>query len=270
MTPELQSAFDRAADLLSESRSILFITGAGISADSGLPVYRGVGGLYDDTETEDGVRIEDALSASMFREFPDISWKYLRQLGNAVAAHQCNDAHRILAAFEHLAGHRVWTLTQNVDGYHFHAGARNVIEIHGSVWRMRCEGCAFQLAVDAMPAGSELPRCRVCSQTLRPDVVLFDEMLPAAALRCLERQLQHGFDLFVSIGTSSRFPYIVQPVLHAVRRGIPAIEINPAASTAISSAVDVHVRCNAAPAMREIAARIGLDWEAMKPASQVG
>lgn len=266
MTPELNSALDRAAALVAESRSILFITGAGISADSGLPVYRGVGGLYDDYETEDGVRIEDALSAGMFREFPEISWKYLRQLGNAVAAHQCNDAHRVLAALERLPGHRVWTLTQNVDGYHFHAGARNVIEIHGSVWRMRCESCAHLLGLDAMPAGTDLPRCRQCSQAMRPDVVLFDEMLPAAALRSLERQLQNGFDLFVSIGTSSRFPYIVQPVLHAVRRGIPAIEINPAASTAISSAVDVHVRCNAAPAMREIAFRLGLAWEADKTA----
>lgn len=252
---------EEAAAIFSGSRSILFITGAGISADSGLPTYRGVGGLYDGRTTDEGLRIEEALSAQMFRECPDITWKYLLEIGHAVAAHHCNNAHRVIAALERRTDYRVWTLTQNIDGYHTEAGSRNVIEVHGSMWRMRCEHCQATHPVSQIPRDGDLPRCRTCAFALRPDVVLFDEMLPENALQTLARQLEHDFDLVVTVGTSGQFPYILHPVLRAVRRGTATIEINPAESTPTSRLVDLHLRSGAAETLTAIADRMGLEWD---------
>jgi NAD-dependent deacetylase len=92
---------------------------------------------------------------------------------------------------------------------------------------------------------------------MRPDVVLFDEMLPVAALDLLDSQLRKGFELVVSIGTSSQFAYIVHPVLAAVQSGVPTIEINPAESTDLSHLVDLHIRMGARDALTAIAKQPG-------------
>ncbi len=248
----IANQISRAAELIRQSDSILFITGAGISADSGLPTYRGVGGLYDGQVTEDGVRIEQALSASMFRRRPELTIKYLLQVGRAVSAHTFNPAHSVIAGLEKTKS-RVWVLTQNIDGYHFAAGSRNVIEIHGSMWRIRCESCGHLEKISTFSDQPTLQSCSQCSTIMRPDVVLFDEMLPLPALEQLESQLQNGFELIVSVGTSSQFAYIVHPILAAVQAGIPTIEINPAESTELSSIVDLHIRMGAAKALVGIA-----------------
>lgn len=88
------------AKILCDARTVLFVTGAGVSADSGLPTYRGVSGLYDGKETEDGVRIEDALSGPMFARRPDLTWKYLWQIASSCAGAVPNAAHDIIAAIE--------------------------------------------------------------------------------------------------------------------------------------------------------------------------
>lgn len=245
-------------DLIRRSESILFVTGAGISADSGLPTYRGVGGLYDGQVTEDGVSIEQALSAGMFRLRPELTIKYLLQIGNAVAAHTFNTAHSVIAALEKTKP-RVWVLTQNIDGYHLAAGSRNVIEIHGSMWRIRCDHCGFFQPVGEFAEMTTLPECPPCRRPMRPDVVLFDEMLPNAALARLDSQLGAGFELVVSVGTSSQFGYIVHPIMMAIRHGIPTIEINPAESTNLSAKVDLHIQMGAAMAFGEIARSLQLD-----------
>ncbi|MDR2704407.1 MAG: hypothetical protein LBC02_01385, partial [Planctomycetaceae bacterium] len=95
-----EEKLDIITGLLQKSKRILFITGAGISADSGLPTYRGVGGLYNRGQTEEGYSIEECLSGTMFQTKPEITWKYMFQLGLAVAEHQPNDAHRIIADWE--------------------------------------------------------------------------------------------------------------------------------------------------------------------------
>ncbi|MHB8899035.1 MAG: Sir2 family NAD-dependent protein deacetylase, partial [Thermoguttaceae bacterium] len=102
------------ADLVRVSDRILFITGAGVSADSGLPTYRGVGGLYNRGETDDGVTIEEALSGPMLEVRPDLTWKYLWQIGEACRGALPNAAHRIMAELESEKA-EVWVLTQNVD-----------------------------------------------------------------------------------------------------------------------------------------------------------
>src|SRR5918911_4177898 len=132
ITPETDRLIDQVVELLRRSRSLLFITGAGMSADSGLPTYRGVGGLYDAGETEEGFPIEAVLSGEMFRHRPGWTWKYLRQIERACRGATCNRGHVVIAEMErHFP--RVWTLTQNVDGFHRAAGATNVIAIHGNL-----------------------------------------------------------------------------------------------------------------------------------------
>ena len=114
--PDLQT-IDRIVDHLGRARSLLFVTGAGMSADSGLPTYRGVGGLYECDETEDGYAIEEMLSGGMFRQRPELTWKYLRQIERGCRGARFNRGHAVIAEMErHFP--RVWTLTQNVDGFH--------------------------------------------------------------------------------------------------------------------------------------------------------
>ena len=124
----------RVVGMLAESRSILFVTGAGISADSGLPPYRGIGGLYNPNATEEGMPIEQALSGDVMEQRPELTWKYLAQVERACRGARHNRAHEVIAEME-ARFTRVWTLTQNVDGFHRAAGARNVIDIHGDTAR---------------------------------------------------------------------------------------------------------------------------------------
>ncbi|MDR1291439.1 MAG: hypothetical protein LBK06_09585, partial [Planctomycetaceae bacterium] len=131
----------RLAEYLRDSGRVLFITGAGISADSGLPTYRGVGGLYNDRRTAEGYAIEECLSASMFKRRPEITWEYMLQIADAVFRCEPNDAHRVIAGLEAKfveRGGKVVVFTQNVDGYHIQAGSRNVLEIHGTLRRLFC------------------------------------------------------------------------------------------------------------------------------------
>ena len=227
----MESGIDReilaaARDALVRARSVLFITGAGISAESGLPTYRGIGGLYDSTETEDGFPIEVALSGAMLQRDPALCWKHISRIEAACRGAQPNRAHRILAEIE-SAKDRCWVLTQNVDGLHRIAGSRNRIEIHGDVRRLLCTGCGRREQVDDYAHLAIPPVCPGCGGLVRPDVVLFGELLPPAEVARLYRELECGFDLVFSIGTSSAFPYIAEPIRRARAAGRATIEINP-------------------------------------------
>src|SRR3954468_23760065 len=120
LSPHDAETVERIVDRLSNSRSLLFVTGAGMSADSGLPTYRGVGGLYNRGETEEGFAIEEMLSGPMFRQKPEWTWKYLREVERACRGAAPNRGHAVLAEMERNFP-RVWTLTQNVDGFHHRA-----------------------------------------------------------------------------------------------------------------------------------------------------
>jgi NAD-dependent deacetylase len=255
--PDLDpAAVDRVAGLLREARSVLFITGAGISADSGLPTYRGIGGLYDHAGTEDGVSIEAALSGGMLARNPALTWKYIGQIERACRDARHNAAHEALAAFEaHLP--RACILTQNVDGFHRDAGSKNVIEIHGDIHELFCPACRWERRVPSYMALEMPPRCPRCAQIVRPRVVLFGEILPAGAVAALGRELAEGFDVIVSIGTTSVFPYIAGPVVLASRAGIPTVEINPG-KTVVSSLVTHKLAARAAPALDAL--RRALGW----------
>ena len=253
------------ADLLKKTKRVLFITGAGISADSGLPTYRGVGGLYNQQHTEDGYSIEECLSGSMFRARPEITWKYMLRLGIAIAEHRPNDAHRIIARWEKRfadQGGKVVVVTQNIDTYHHAAGSKNVYEFHGSLGTLDCTQChwseSFDLDDGALDRLKNLtqtfpPRCQKCDAVIRPRIVLFEEMLPTRVIEEFQQKFNGGlgFDLVFSVGTSGMFPYITGPVHIAASKGIPTVEINPAESD-LSHDVAIHLPMTAAEALREI------------------
>ncbi|MBW7861823.1 MAG: NAD-dependent deacylase [Rhodocyclaceae bacterium] len=253
---ECARRLDEAAGVMRGARRILFITGAGISADSGLPTYRGVGGLYHERLTDDGLTIEEALSGSMMAGHPEIAWKYIAEIEANCRGARPNIAHRILAALERERP-GVSVLTQNVDGLHRDAGSRNLIEIHGTVHRLRCMECPHSRSVPDYAGLAIPPHCPVCGGILRPDVVLFGEMLPERELVRLEAVLSEGTDLVVSIGTTSVFPYIAGPVWWARQAGVPTIEINPG-ETEVSHLVTCRLRMRAAEAMPEL-------WQRLHP-----
>jgi len=250
LTPAHEMLIDRAANILRGSRHLLFITGAGISADSGLPTYRGIGGLYNVDETEDGLPIEELLSGEMLRRRPELTWKYLGQIEQSARGATCNRAHQVIAEMEaHFE--RVWILTQNVDGLHRQAGSTHVLEIHGSVHNLRCMACTFRQTVADYRELTIPPQCPACRAMLRPDVVLFGETLPEDVLNRFYQEWETGFDAIFTIGTTSVFPYIAQPVIWARQVGLPTIEINPGTSC-VSHLVDVKLPMGAARAMDAI------------------
>lgn len=240
----MNDALQPVIDALKQAERVLFVTGAGLSADSGLPTYRGTGGLYDVDVTEDGVEIEDALSGPMFRRNPELVWKYIREIEAACRGARPNAGHLAIAALEqHLA---VTVLTQNVDGLHTDAGSSDVIEIHGNLRELHCTACEWTDQVRDYE-GLSLD-CPACGGLIRPRVVLFEEMLPLRAVSRLEAALQVPFDLVFAVGTSALFPYIAAPVVFASREGRTTVEINPG-ETPLSEVCDHVVRLRAAEAL---------------------
>jgi NAD-dependent deacetylase len=249
---------DEIAALCAGARRLLFITGAGISADSGLPTYRGIGGLYDGNATDEGYAIEEALSGGMMAQRPEITWKYLGQIEANCRGARPNAAHQAIAwleAVKRAAGGGVTVLTQNIDGLHRAAGSRELIEIHGTLHRLSCTSCGLRREVSDYAGLAIPPACPDCGALLRPDVVLFGEALPLGAVQRLIATLERGVDLVFSIGTTSVFPYIAEPVFDALRRGVPTVEINPGESR-VSEYVDYRLQTGAAQAMAELRRRL--------------
>ena len=262
--PEIERKLDEVARQLRDAKRVLFITGAGISADSGLPTYRGVGGLYENERTEEGYPIETCLSASMFSIRPEITWKYMLTIGEAVGRCKPNAAHEILARWERDIEKRrgkLVILTQNIDGYHRQAGSKNVLEIHGSFNELYCNGCEWKTTVGLDDWNHKRlekhlaefrfpPKCPWCNEVIRPRIVLFEEMLPRNVLNEFDIEFQDGtgFDMIFSVGTSAMFPYITGPVREAARKRKTTIEINPVAGD-LSKHVAFHLPLRAAEAM---------------------
>ncbi|MBD9481887.1 NAD-dependent deacylase [Pseudomonas sp. PDM14] len=237
----MQQDILRVAQAIERAERILIITGAGLSADSGLPTYRGLGGLYNGL-TAEGLPIERALSGPMLQRDPALCWKYLAELGRACLGARPNGGHVAIAELQRRKP-QCWVLTQNIDGYHLAAGSppQRLIEIHGQLAPLFCQSCG-QGSCDMAShlAGSLPPTCAQCGGVLRPPVVLFEEMLPEQALEQLYDELHRGFDVVLAVGTTASFPYIVEPLLQARRSGGFTVEVNPAL-TDLSTVVDVRL-----------------------------
>jgi NAD-dependent deacetylase len=190
-------------------RHVVILTGAGISVASGLPTYRGPGGLW----TRPGM--EEVPNAAMFAREPSRLWSLFGPLRGHARAANPNAAHLALAGWEarRPEGQSFTLLTQNVDGLHARAGSRNVVELHGSLLRTRCGSpdCTLS-AFEDLSEHEQAPACGRCGQPLRPDITLFDEPLPVDAEWAAKKALREC-DLFLAIGTSGT----VAPAANFVR-----------------------------------------------------
>lgn len=246
----------QVAAALRHAQRILIITGAGLSADSGLPTYRGVGGLYNG-KTPEGLPIEMALSGPMLRLDPELCWKYIAELAKACLGAQPNDAHYAIAQLQRMKPD-CWVLTQNVDGYHRAAGSppERLIEIHGQLAPLYCQACAAQDPELSVHLDRPLPPlCGQCGGILRPSVVLFEEMLPEPALETLHEEMAKGFDAVLSIGTTASFSYILEPLFRVRVCGGFTAEIN-LTPTDQSPQMDVFLECRAVHVMAELVSHI--------------
>ena len=220
---------------LRAARSVFVLTGAGVSAESGVPTFRG-GGL---TNVWKGMPLEVISSAGMVRSnLPEV-WEWFDHRREVLADCRPNPAHETLAGWQ--TRFPTFTLaTQNVDGLHAQAGSRGVLELHGNVWRARCLNCGGREDVRGKPKDVRPPVCRVCEGMMRPDVVLFGELLPEDVwVEAAERAAE--CDVCFVVGTSA----IVYPAagLPAAARqaGAYLVEVNPE-ETPVSVFCDATLR----------------------------
>jgi NAD-dependent deacetylase len=246
VTEDTRAGLGAAAARLKAAESVLVLTGAGVSAESGVPTFRGPEGLWRQ------FRPEQLATPEAFERDPKLVWEWYAWRRELVAPLPPNAGHRALAELEERYGD--WLLaTQNVDGLHQRAGSRRLVELHGSLWRVRCTGCGVQGEDRRVPLPELPPRCG-CGALLRPDIVWFGETLPEAALEASSAAAQSAQAMLV-VGTSALvYPAAALPRL-ARGAGAFVIEVNPEA-TGLSPHVDVSLRGTAAellPALLEAA-----------------
>ena len=220
---------------LSAYKHIVILSGAGVSVASGLPTYRGPGGLW---EREDIARIVEArfLPGSL----PDLWRLYSQRRGHALAATP-NAAHEAIAALQRARPGGVTLLTQNVDGLHQRAGSADATELHGSAFRTRCTNPDCDLPPFSDDRLYEtVPACPRCSSPLRPGVVLFGETLPEAALIRAQAALD-GCDLFLAVGTSGTVWPAAAFVRLASQSGARTVLVNLDAGTGSEEFDEVHL-----------------------------
>lgn len=213
---------------LAQARSVAVLTGAGVSAESGVPTFRDANGLWRQ------YRVQELATQSAFARDPKLVWEWYNWRRSVLAGVKPNPGHFSLADLEKRIP-RFTLITQNVDGLHDLAGSRNVLRLHGSIWELRCIACGRQL-VDLRPSIPELPpRCE-CGGLLRPGVVWFGESLPPEVWKSAEAAVQ-DCELLLVIGTSA----VVYPAAGlaqlAKSSGARVVEIN-LAKTPITHEID--------------------------------
>ncbi|MBP7698163.1 MAG: NAD-dependent deacylase [candidate division Zixibacteria bacterium] len=214
------------------SRRCVVLTGAGISAESGVPTFRGKEGLWGK------FRPEELATMEAFLANPAIVWEWYNWRRTVLGSVQPNPGHFALADMQELFDSFV-LVTQNVDGLHRQAGSREVLELHGNIRRNKCLDCAEPHADSADIDPEAIPACPRCGGKIRPDVVWFGEMLPEAVIERAFAESARA-DVFFSVGTSA----IVQPAallpVEAKHGGAALIEVNPE-RTPLSHLADLHV-----------------------------
>ena len=241
---ETQGWLDELAGRLRTARSVCVLTGSGISAESGLPTFRGVGGLW---RTH---RVEELASPQGFVRDPVLVWTWYNERRAAHASARPSEAHVALARLEPRFAD--FTLaTQNVDSLHLRAGSRNVVELHGHLREARCTGCGLERSLESgMPLDEIEHRC---GGRFRPQIVWFGEPLPQREWR-VAAQAAGRAEVMLVIGTSG----LVQPAAGLATHYAAgwAVEINPE-ETAITGAVDLSIRARASDVLPAVAERLG-------------
>ena len=250
MRSETRRLLDEAVAHLQKAVRVTVLTGAGISAESGVPTFRGSRGLWRNS------RPEELASPEAFLNDPLHVWKWYQHRRKLISQTQPNVGHRILASWSSIfQGFSL--ITQNVDGLHERAGSSTLIPLHGSIWNVRClRNCMGSPAYwtdTSVPLKTLPPLCPNCSGIARPDIVWFGESLNAKNIQTALAASQ--CDVFLSVGTSA----VVQPasefVKHAKRNRAFTVEIN-LERTAISDFVDISVQDKAGACLRYLDARL--------------
>jgi NAD-dependent deacetylase len=242
----------RLVALLSGRGSVLVLTGAGVSQESGIATFRDAGGLWE------GVDPMRVATPSAFAADPALVWRFHDERRAQAAAAQPNRAHHAIAALE-AARSPFLLATQNVDGLHERAGSRNLVRLHGSLWRLRCtaEGTEHD---DRSPRLEPLPpRCAACGALLRPAVVWFEEALPMAEFGRAQQAAREA-GLVLVVGTSSLVHPAASLPLTALAAGAYVVEINPE-RTPLTVSASEHLAGPAAVVLPELLAAAGIPMD---------
>lgn len=225
----------------SDFERIVFFTGAGISAESGVPTFRGPGGIWK------SYNFEEYACQEAFERDPDRVWEFHNYRRTVVAACDPNPAHHVIAELAEVKD--VTVVTQNIDGLHQLAGSKEVLELHGGLWRLRCDHCGNRDVRRDAPL--EDVHCGACHHHWRPDIVWFGDALDVEVIRAAQRAIQ-ACDLLVSIGTSAVvYPAAALPLI-AKDGGATCVEVNPE-ETQMSDVYDECVRLPASAALTAMA-----------------
>ncbi len=249
----LEEAAQKAANLIRESKWLVVLTGAGISTPSGIPDFRSpTTGLWSrDNPME-------VASLSAFRYRPEKFFNWLRPLARDMIQAQPNPAHLALAQLE-AKGILKATITQNIDGLHQKAGAKNVFEVHGSMQKMNCPSCRQNYPVEnyleSFLNREEIPRCPNCRAILKPGIVLFEELLPVDVWEKAEEQASKA-DLFVVVGSALEVTPAAHLPLYALENGA-RLMINTFSPTYLDSQATLLLPFDVAKIWPEIVNSLG-------------
>ena len=237
-TRDTTALIAEAARLMRSAKHLTAFTGAGISVESGIPPFRGEGGLWSKYDPR-------LLELSYFLKHPEVSWPVLKEIFyDHFGAARPNRAHEVLAAWEGR-GLLKTLITQNIDNLHFDAGSRNVVEFHGSSRTLVCLACGARRPAVAALFETLPPRCS-CGGVLKPDFVFFGEDISRVALEAADEAARLTDAMVIVGSTGSVYPAALVP-LHAKEHGAALIEINPEPSE-FSADADVRVPLCAAEA----------------------
>ncbi len=227
------TAVEQFADMVQHSDNIVFFGGAGVSTESGIPDFRSVDGLYNQTYKYPP---EHILSHTFYRENPEEFYRFYRDKMLCLDA-KPNMAHSKLAELE-KAGKLKAIITQNIDGLHQKAGSKNVLELHGSVHRNFCEHCHKLFDAEYMLHSTGVPKCDACGGPIKPDVVLYEEGLDNDVIEQSFYYISHA-DMLIIGGTS----LVVYPAAGLVRyyNGHKLVLINKS-STDMDSSADLVIK----------------------------
>ena len=242
---------NRAADWLLIAERVSVLTGAGVSAESGVPTFRASDGLWE------GHRIEDVASPEGFERDPRLVWDFYNARRENVRIVKPNPGHRALVEIEVRWGDRFTLITQNVDGLHRAAGSKNVLEIHGSLHRTRCLECE-EVKDRGLVTLAPLPLCE-CGGPLRPDIVWFGEGLPEDVWQAA-MIAAHDCDVMLVVGTSA----VVHPAASLIpiakrgkKPGAKVIEVN-LAKTEASMFADVGLYGPSGEVLPKLVEKLGI------------
>jgi NAD-dependent deacetylase len=206
-------------DRLMQARSVVAFTGAGVSAESGVPTFRSPEGIWAKFKPE------ELASMGGFMRNPELVWEWYAHRKRIMRKVRPNPGHEALARLERLVP-RLTVVTQNIDGLHHRAGSSAVLELHGSIERNYCMACGRRHSNEEVLAGTGVPHCLQCGGMVRPDVVWFGEQLPEEEWEGAVR-VSGAADVFYSIGTSAVvYPAASLPLV-ALDAGAYVVEVNP-------------------------------------------